>query len=316
MNIWIRQNASAILSAGKQISSAPGNFIFNILVVAVALSLPITGLTLIENIRPVSDQLSIAPELSVFLKTDSSRTNAQALAGAIKKLLKDNDTPAKLVFINREAALSTLENSTGLNDVLATLGENPLPDSYVLTFEQHFELGGTKAGTASTPVRIETLSSQLEKLPDVDHVQIDSNWIRRLAALLHLAQFCVTALALILAIVVITVIFNATRLQVLSHRAEIRVMRLLGATNQYIRRPYYYTGVALGLCAGLAALAMVGVGLYPMNQAIAEFASLYGSNFQLAPLNLVFSSYLLVAAGVLGLFGAFLSVRHQIRQIN
>lgn len=320
MNIWIRQNASAMHSAGKQIISAPGNFIFNVLVVAVALSLPIAGLTLIENIRPVSDQLSIAPELSVFLTTDSSRANALALADPIKKLLKNNDTPAKLQFVTREAALSTLENSSGLNDVLATLGENPLPDSYVLTFEQHFELGsaqfGAKPEASSTPARIETLASQLEKLPDVDHVQIDSNWIRRLAALLSLAQFSVVALALILAIVVTTVIFNATRLQVLSHRAEIRVMRLLGATNQYIRRPYYYTGVALGLSAGLAALILVAVGLHPMNQAILEFASLYGSSFQLAPLNLMFSSYLLVLAGILGLFGAFLSVRHQIRQLN
>ena len=320
MNIWIRQNASAIMSAGQQIISAPGNFIFNVLVVAVALSLPIAGLTLIENIRQVSDQLAIAPELSVFLKTDSSRAAAVALAGTIKKLLKDNDTPAKLAFVTREAALSTLENSTGLNDVLATLGENPLPDSYVLTFEQHFELGSArfdaKSGNSPAPVRIEALAGALEKLPDVDHVQIDSNWIRRLAALLHLAQFSVVALALLLAIVVITVIFNATRLQVLSHRAEIRVMRLLGATNQYIRRPYYYTGVVLGLCAGLTALAMVALGLHPMNQAIAEFASLYGSSFQLVPLDLVLSSYLLGAAGLLGLLGAVLSVRHQIRQLN
>jgi len=312
MKIWIRQHASASLSAMKQIISAPGNFLFNVLVVAVALSLPITGLTLIENIRPVSDQLSIAPELSLFLKTDLTRTDAIALADTIKKMLKTAGTPAKLVFVPRETALTGLQNNSGLGDVLATLGQNPLPDAYVLSFEQHFELTTQQ----SSPVKIEALAAQLQKLPEVDHVQIDSNWIKRLAALMHLAQFMLVGLAIILSIVVVTVIFNATRLQVLSHRAEIRVIRLLGATNQYIRRPYYYAGALLGATAGLTALALVAAVLQPLNQAILEFASLYGSNFQLAPLNLTFSVYLLISAAILGLFGAFLSVRHQISQLS
>lgn len=312
MNIWIRQHASAGLDAFKQIFSAPSNFIFNVVVIAVSLTLPIAGLTLIENIRPVSSQLSIAPELSLFIKTDVSRADAAALADSIHRLIKSTQAPANLTFIPRESALSALQNSSGLGDVLTTLGENPLPDAYVLTFEQHFEL----ATQQSTPLKIETLAAQLQKLPEVDHVQIDSNWIKRLAALMHLAQTLLAALAIILGIVVVTVIFNATRLQVLSHRAEIRVIRLLGATSQYIRRPYYYTGAILGLTAGLTALAMVAATLQPLNHTILEFASLYGSDFQLVPLNLTFSGYLLVLATLLGLLGAFLSVRHQVKQLN
>jgi len=312
MNIWIRQHAGAIANALKQIFRAPGNFIFNVLVVAVALSLPIAGLTLIENIRPVSDQLAIAPEVSVFLRTDLSRSSGTDFSASVKKLLKSANMQAKVVFVPKESALTALQNNSGLGDVLATLGENPLPDAYVLSFEQHFEL----ATQQSSPAKIEALAGQLQKLPEVDHVQIDSSWIKRLAALMHLAQFMLVALAIILCIVVITVIFNATRLQVLSHRAEIRVIRLLGATNQYICRPYYYTGAILGTVAGLTALIMVTLALQPLNQAIMEFASLYGSNFQLMPLNLIFSVYLLIAAAILGLFGAFLSVRHQIRQLN
>ena len=312
MNIWIRQHASASVSAAKQIFSAPGNFLFNVLVVAVALSLPLAGLTLIENIRPISDQLSIAPELSLFLKSDLSRSNATGLADTIKKLIKSSGTSAKIVFVPKETALTLLQNNSGLGDVLSTLGENPLPDAYVLSFEQHFEL----ATQQSSPAKIEALASQLQDLPEVDHVQIDSNWIKRLAALMHLAQVMLVALAVILSVVVITVIFNATRLQVLAHRAEIRVIRLLGATNQYIRRPYYYTGAILGISAGLVSLAIVAAALHPLNQAISEFANLYGSSFQLSPLNLTYSAYLIVSAAILGLFGSFLSVRHQVSQLN
>lgn len=312
MKIWIRQHGSASLAAAKQIFSAPGNFLFNVLVVAVALSLPIAGLTLIENIRPISNQLSIEPELSVFLKSGLTRSSATAFGDQIKKLLKTTGTSAKISFVPKESALSALENSSGLGDVLATLGENPLPDAYVLSFEQHFEL----ATQLSSPVKIETMASQLQQLPEVDHVQIDSNWIKRLAALMHLAQFMLLALAIVLSVVVITVVFNATRLQVLSHSAEIRVIRLLGATYPYIRRPYYYTGAVLGLIAGATALAIVAVAIRPLNQAIIEFASLYGSAFELTPLNMASSAYLLLASATLGLFGAFLSVRHQIKRLS
>ena len=62
MKIWFRQHAAASLDAAKQILRAPGNFLFNVIVVAVALSLPIAGLTLIENVRPISNELAIEPE--------------------------------------------------------------------------------------------------------------------------------------------------------------------------------------------------------------------------------------------------------------
>jgi|GEM_PF-69341 len=310
MNKWIRQHLAASANATKQIISAPGNFLFNVLVVAVALSLPIAGLTLIENSRPVSHQLAIDPELSLFLKSDVSQNDAAALADTIKKLLKSTGTPAKVVFVPRATALSSLQDSSELGDVLATLGENPLPDAYVLSFEQHFELKPQQSGQK----KIAELADQLQQLPEVAHVQIDSDWIKRLEALMNLAQFILIALAITLSVVVITVVFNATRLQVLSHRAEIAVIRLLGATSQYIRRPYYYTGAFLGFVAGLVALAIVATALQPLNQAIIKFASLYGSEFQLSPLNLTFSIYLLISSVLLGLLGAFLSVRRQTKQ--
>lgn len=312
MKIWIRQHIHACLAAIRQIFSAPGNFLFNVLVVAVALSLPIAGLTLIENIRPISSQLSIEPELSIFLKSDLTRTHAITFADVLKKMLKSAGTPAKVTFVAKESALTAMQNSSNLGDVIATLGENPLPDAYVLSFEQHFEVTTQQ----SNPAKIETLAEELGRLPEIDHVQIDSNWIRRLAALMHLAQFLLLTLAIILSIVVVTVVFNATRLQVLSHRAEINVIRLLGATNPYIRRPYYYAGTILGLMAGFAALAIVAVAIRPLNQAILEFARLYGSEFQLSPLDMFFSTYSIVLSVILGLLGAFLSVRHQIKRLS
>ena len=216
------------------------------------------------------------------------------------------------MFVPREDALYALQKSTGLNDVLATLGDNPLPDAVIISFEQHFQLNGKQ----TMPKKIQDLATQLEKMPQIDHVQIDSLWIKRLSALMQLGQFTLTILAITLGIVVITVIFNATRLQVMSRQAELSVIRLLGATNHYIQRPYYYGGIIFGLVAGLLALAVVAAALQPMNRAIAEFANLYASEFQLFPLNLPLSCLLLAASCFLGWFGAFLSVRYHVSKLN
>jgi cell division transport system permease protein len=119
-------------------------------------------------------------------------------------------------------------------------------------------------------------------------------------------------LAAMLAVAVIVVVFNATRLQVISHQAEITVAKLLGATNSFIHKPYYYTGALLGLLAGGLALGLIALGLRPLNLAIADFAKLYASEFRLAPLGLVPSLALLGASILLGLCGVFLSVRRQL----
>ena len=309
MKIWLRQHLDALQSAMHQINSARSHFLFNVLVIAVALSLPFAGLTLIDNLRPISAELSIEPELSLFLKTDVSRADALLLNERIKKLIQANKTPANVTFMPKEKALSSLQNKTDLGDVLSTLGQNPLPDAFIVSFEQHLDVGTQPI----SPAKIEQLAKQFKQMNEVDHIQIDSNWIKRLSALLRLAQLALLLLAAMLAVVVVTVIFNATRLQVLSRRAEIAVITLLGATKQFIRRPYYYTGAILGLTAGLFALGIVAIILQPLNGAISQFANLYGSTFQLTPLNALNSLYLVATSILLGLFGAFLSVRHQAR---
>jgi cell division transport system permease protein len=111
------------------------------------------------------------------------------------------------------------------------------------------------------------------------------------------------------------VIFNATRLQVISHQAEISVSRMLGATNGFIHKPYYYTGAMLGVLAGCLALGLVALSLQPLNQAIAEFAKLYASEFHLSPLGLLPSLGLILISKLLGLCGAYLSVRRQLSKI-
>jgi cell division transport system permease protein len=306
MNNWFRQHRFALGAALSHVRKAPGSFLFNVLVVAVALALPFAGVTLLDNVRPLSEELSVDPELSLFLKADTPRDQAQALAPQLQRIL--HGSRAKVTFVPREQALASLKEKSGLTDVIETLGDNPLPDSYVMKLE-----GFTSRADAA---RVDGIAEQMRALPGVDTVQVDSAWVKRLAALLGVLRLALLLLAVTLGVVVIAVVFNTIRLQVLTQREEIAVSKLLGATDNFIHRPFYYTGALLGLCAGAVALGAVTLALRPLNTAIAEFARLYASEFQLAPLPPLGMAGLLAISAGLGLVGAMLSVQRHLARLN
>jgi cell division transport system permease protein len=304
MIAWLRHHGFALADALRHLLKAPGNFLLNVLVVAIALTLPFAGMTLLENVKPVAGQLAVQPEISVFMAVDTTRERANAIGADIRRIAQEDKTSVKLEFIPREKALDALKSRTGLEDAIGTLGANPLPDAYVL------KMSGLE--TREDAKRIAAFAKKLESVPGVDTVQIDSAWIERLAALLQIAQLILLFLACTLGVVVVAVVFNTIRLQVMTQREEIEVSRLVGATDRFICRPFYYTGALLGLIAGALALITVAIVLQPLNTAIADFARLYASEFKLVPLDWLSTAILLFISALLGLFGALLSVRRHL----
>ena len=306
MKSWLRQHRFAIIAAFANLSRAPGSFVFNVLVVAIALTLPFAGLTLLENIRPMSQQMSVDPEISLFVTPETTREQAQALQPAMQAILKDHR--ARVAFVSREEALASLNAKGSLTNVIDSLGDNPLPDGYVIKLDSF--------SNAVDAGRVEAIAGQLRALPGVDAVQVDSAWVKRLAALMGVLRTVLLLLAVTLGTVVVAVVFNTIRLQVMTQREEIAVSKLLGATDNFIHRPFYYTGVMLGLCAGGVALGAVALAMQPLNTAIAEFARLYSSQFQLYPLHPIAMGGLLAISAGLGLVGAMLSVQRHLARLN
>lgn len=302
MSNWLRQHGFALGAALVHLRKAPGSFLFNIFVVAIALALPFAGVTLLDNVRPMSEQMSVDPEISLFLHQQVPTEQAATLATPLRQLAPD----AKIVFVPREKALDQLKEKSGLSDVLATLGDNPLPDSYVIKLDAFSNAGAN----------VDLLAERMRALPGVESVQIDSAWVKRLAALIGVLRLALLLLAATLGTVVIAVVFNTIRLQVLTQREEIMVSKLIGATDTFIHRPFYYTGALLGLCAGGVALGAVALALRPLNTAIAEFARLYASEFQLVPLAPPAIAALLALSAGLGLVGAVLSVQRHLARLN
>ncbi len=308
MKSWIRQHGLALRNAAVRIAGKPGSFIFNVIVIALALMLPVAGLTLLDNLKPVSRELAVEPEISVFTSADLPRERAQALATDIRRVAQTNGVTVKLDFITRENALAAMKERAGLSDVVTTLGSNPLPDAYVIKLGNAEDAAGAR--------RIDKLAEAIARLPGVETVQLDSAWVKRLAAVLQLAANVLWLLAATLCGVVVAVVFNTIRLQVVTQAEEIDVARLLGATDAFVARPFYYTGALLGLGAGIVALLGVMAALSVLNISVGELAQLYGSSFMLSPLAPEAVALLLAASTGLGLLGAALSVRRALSRSN
>ena len=302
---WLREHWRALLFAFARLRSAPGGFVFNVVVIALALILPLSGLTVLENLRPVARDLAVEPELSVFLSTEVARSRAQAIASDIRQQAQQLSVPVRLEFIDRDQALASMKAHSGLHDVVTALGSNPLPDAYVVRV-----VGGADS---ISPTRITQLADALGGISGVEIVQLDSVWVKRLAALIDLASMVLWLLAATLCGVVLAVVFNTIRLQAYTQMEEISVTRLLGATDAFISRPFYYLGGLLGLCAGILALLTVATGLSMINVSVEELAKLYGAKFSLSPLDVRSSALLLLVSVVLGVVGAWLSVRRALR---
>jgi cell division transport system permease protein len=308
MKTLFRQHVFAFRVSLRHFFSPRSGFFLNVLVVAIALSLPFAGLTVLENVRPISEQLSVEPEISIFFSLETPRESVKAAEPQIMQILQETHSYGKLEFVSRENALTKLQDKSGMSDAVSALGGNPLPDAYVLRLAGFDNLAEAH--------RIDTIASQLQALPGVDLVQVDSAWVKRLSALLHLMRLSLLFLAATLGVVVIAVVFNTIRLQVMSQREEIEVSRLVGATDAFIYRPFFYTGALLGLCAGGLALGAVAITLQPLNQAIADFARLYASEFQLTPLGIVPTIAMLIMSAGLGLAGSLLSVQRHLARLR
>jgi len=284
---WLRQHAQAFSSALKRLS------VLNALVIGVALSLPAGGYALLESLRPAGARLALEPRISLFLEPQARRADAEALGAR----LRADRRIANVRFIPREQALKEMNAVQGLSEVISALGRNPLPDAFVVTSR-------------------EDLADELAKLPGVAHVQADAVWARRLAAITAIAQLGLWVLAALLGAALVAVTFNTIRLQILTQRDEIEVSKLIGATDAFIRRPFYYLGLLQGLVGGAVALAIVAAALALLNREVRVLAESYGSSFRFAFMEPSEALAILLFSGALGWLGAQLSVTRHLRTIE
>jgi cell division transport system permease protein len=293
MIVWLHQHRDALLLALRRLTATPLNTALSLLAIGIALALPAGGQMLVANVLHLASGAAPTPQISLFMSLDATRAAADDVGTRLQK--HPGVKSARLV--TREDTLARMRSAEGLGDVIDILPKNPFPDAFVIDPKDE------------APAAMEALAKELKKLPRVEHVQLDSAWVRRLDALLKLGRTGVAMLAVLLGVGLVAITFNTIRLQVLTQRAEIEVSRLLGATDAYIRRPFYYFGVLQGLLGGAMAWAIVWIATKWLAGPVGELAQLYSVDFSLAPLSSGDSLLLLALAAGLGGIGATLSLK-------
>ena len=296
MNRWLIQQRAALALALHRLASTPTTSLLAAISIGIALSLPAAGQLLLSSLQQLSQGSSATPQISVFMALD-----ADEKAGAkVGEELKSNPAIGDVQYISREATQKRLREA-GLAQVIDSLPKNPFPDTFVVNPRD------------TAPEALENLRAELAQLPRVEHVQLDSAWAKRLSVLLNLGRTVVWLLAALFGVGLVALVFNTIRLQVLTKREEIEVSRLLGATDTYIGRPFYYFGALQGLLGGLVACAIVYVGFGLLQERVAELAELYRMGFRLRQIQATEALIVLGLASALGWLGAALSVRQHLR---
>lgn len=203
-------------------------------------------------------------------------------------------------YVNEEQALSRARQElVEFKDAYRDLEANPLPASLEVRLKPEFR----DARNA------QVVAERLRGFPFVDDVRFGRDWVQRLDRLRNLAALVGLIIGLAFAIVGIVIIGVTIRITVLQRATEIAIMRLVGATNQYIRGPFLLEGALKGVLGGVLAVLMCWVMYAVFRRTASEVAS-----------GVVFFGATAIAIGLvfgtlIGLLGSLMSVGRHLRNV-
>jgi len=299
---YFSRHAQVLIGSLGRIVHQPFAALMTMGVIAVALALPLFLSLLLQNARSATGNWNEAYDLSVYMDKKAGAVRVQSLA----KQLRQRGDVAAVRIITAEQALAEFRSDSGFGSALDALADNPLPDTLVVT----------PTLTASTPQGTESLKSAIAAMSDVQTVQIDTEWVKRLHAMLDLPRRVVLLTGGLLGLGIVLIVSNTIRLDILNRRAEIEVMKLVGASDGFTRRPFLYTGIWYGLGGGLLALVLVTVASTVLARPVAHLAFLYGSGFSLEGLKMITAGAVLGLSVGLSWIGSWLAATRHIRAIE
>lgn len=273
---WVHNLRQIVTSIGE-IWRTPVASIMTIAVMGLSLTLPATLHIIVKNVQSINLDWDSASEISLFLNDNLSD---QQISSAIRRIRSYDEVEA-LRYVSKDDAIVEFKSLSGFGEALDYLESNPLPASFIVT--------PSKYHRQAEPAK--TLLAKLEKEREIDFGKLDIDWLTRLNAIVSMLEEAVITVALLLMISVVLIIGNTIRLSIISRREEIEVMKLVGATESFIQRPFVYTGIWYGLMGGFVAFLIVSFVIWWMQSAIGEISGLYMADFLIEGLTCQSSEY-------------------------
>ena len=300
-NAWLMHHRLSAADSMNRVLDNPISSAMTWLVIGIALALP-TGLNVaLDNVSQLSASWDSPAQISLFLQDGISEDRARQL----REEVAAREDVAQTLFVSRDEALEEFRALSGFADVLASLEHNPLPHLILVS----------PAGSSPQSAAV-ALRAELAGYPDVAQAVLDMEWLQRLNSLMELSRRLVLAVGGLLVVGVVLILGNTIRLAIESRRDEIVIVKLVGGSNAFVRRPFLYTGLWYGVGGGLFAALLVAASLWLLRQPISELATLYQSEFRLRGLGVMGGLNLIILGGLLGLAGSWLAVARHLVEIQ
>lgn len=292
---------SLVFSLGLYFKNPVNNFLTT-LVLAIAIALPLGFYVFIDNVSRITRTWDNSVQIMLFLKHDVDQKTAETL----KTKLQQQDTIENITLITKEQALQDYQKLSGFNDVLMGLDYNPLP--IVLLIDPVESIGMNTIG--------EQLIPYLRKLPESDLAEFDRQWVKKLFSLIDIFKRVVLIISALFALAVILIVGNTIRLMVFNRKDEIKITKLFGATDAFIRRPFLYSGFWHGIFAGIIAWIIITASLFLIAPPIDSLANLYSYNFSIHHPDILEIFCILCISFLLGVIGSWQSVNRHLKEIE
>lgn len=302
ISAYFARHSQTLIGSLGRIAAHPFEALMTMAVIGIGIALPLCLHLLLQNARELSTGWANAYDLSVYLDKGASLVRTQAIG----RELQGRGDVAAVRVIPAAQALAEFREYSGFGAALDAMPENPLPNSLIVT----------PAAAASTHDGTVMLKNAIAAITDVATVQIDTDWVKRLNGILDVMRRIAILTGALLGVAVTLIVGNTIRLDILSRRAEIEVMKLVGASDGFARRPFLYSGIWYGLGGALLALGLVAIAVAILSHPVARLSALYGSQYTLKGLDWRTSWEVLGGAAVLGWLGSWIAASQHIHAIN
>lgn len=299
---WQEQWRYAWMNTLADMLRQPLATLLTVMVIAISLALPSICYLVWKNVSQAAAQWYPTPQLTVYLDKSLDDNAAQAVIAQIQS----EDGVDKVNYLSRDEAMGEFRNWSGFGGALDMLEENPLPAVAIVTPEMTFQSAET----------LTSLRDRVAATQGVDEVRMDDSWFARLVALTSLVGQISATIGILMVIAVFLVIGNSVRLNIFSRRETINVMKLIGATDGFILRPFLNGGAMMGFAGAVLSLILSQALVWKLGAVVTQVASVFGTTFTVKGLSWDESLLLLLIAAMIGWLAAWLATVQHLRRFT
>jgi cell division transport system permease protein len=235
-------------------------------------------------------------QIILYLKDGVREERVRELAGELRK----EEGIRQVRYISpREAKESFERDLAGYGGVLKGVKEEIFPASFEIQMDERFR----------TPERIRALAARLNTIPETEEVQYGGVWLERFSLFLYTLKWGVWILGGVLVVIVISVTSNTVRLTLYNKKGEIEILKLVGATDAFVKLPFYLEGGLQGLLGAGGAILLLLVLFRFFSLKVTPYVSLYFGELRLSFLPLSMIAWVLGIGVASGLLGGLFSLR-------